>query len=361
MKFSLFLGFVMVCILAVTSGHTFDSRLDEDWENWKSQHEKQYTEDEENYKRMVWEDNMRYIEQHNLEYSMGKHTFTVGMNEYGDLTTEEFNEIMNGFFQAEADNSTEEHVDEGDDFNEDVDDLESNEIEEGDDDLKLRVVDWRKKGLVTQVKSQGPCGSCWAFSATGAIEGQWAKVCGRLISLSEQNLLDCDTTSHGCRGGYKKLAFQYVRRNGIESEKTYPYTAQQGSCKFQKSNIVAKVARYRNIPRGERCLARASRKIGPIAVSLNARPKTFHFYKQGVYADPSCTQRRGHAVLLVGYGRERGMNYWLVKNSWGTEWGEEGYIKIAKDKGNLCGIANYAVYPTVKRRMCKIAVSSDSA
>ncbi|XP_059494518.1 cathepsin M-like [Stegostoma tigrinum] len=156
----------------------------------------------------------------------------------------------------------------------------------------------------------GPCGSCWAFSMTGAIEGQWAK---------------------------------------------------QGSCKFQKSNIVAKVARYRNIQRGERCLARASRRIGPIAVSLNARPKTFHFYKQGVYADPSCTQRRGHAVLLVGYGRERRMNYWLVKNSWGTEWGGEGYIKIAKDKGNLCGIANYAVYPTVKRRMCKIAVSSDSA
>ncbi|XP_059499486.1 procathepsin L-like, partial [Stegostoma tigrinum] len=256
-------------------------------------------------------------------------------------TTEEFNEIMNGFFHAEADNSTEEDVDEGDDFNEDVDDLESNEIEEGDDDLKLRAVDWRKRGLVTQMKSQvGPCGSCWAFSMTGAIEGQWAKVCGRLISLSEQNLLDCDTTSHGCRGEYQKS---------------------QGSCKFQKNNIVAKVARYRNIQRGERCLARASRRIGPIAVSLNARPKTFHFYKQGVYADPSCTQRRGHAVLLVGYGRERRMNYWLVKNSWGTEWGEEGYIKIAKDKGNLCGIANYAVYPTVKRRMCKIAVSSESA
>ncbi|XP_048470126.1 procathepsin L-like [Rhincodon typus] len=310
---------------------------------------------------MVREDNMRYIEQHNLEHLMGKHTFTVGMNRYGDLTTEEFNELMNGFFQAEADNSTEEDVDEGDDFDEDVDDLESDEIEEGDDDLKFGAVDWRKWGLVTQVKSQGACGSCWAFSVTGAIEGQWAKVCRRLVSLSEQNLLDCDRRNHGCSGGNKKLAFRYVRRKGIESENTYPYTAQQGPCKFQKKNTAAIIGRYRNVQRGEHYLAWALRKIGPIAVSLNAHLKSFHLYKKGVYADSRCTQRRGHAVLLVGYGRENGMNYWLVKNSWGTEWGEEGYIKIAKNKGNLCGIANHAVYPTVKRRMCKITVSSDSA
>ncbi|XP_072449859.1 procathepsin L-like [Chiloscyllium punctatum] len=360
MKFSLFLGCVPVSILVVASGHTFNSTLDEDWKSWKSRYEKQYTQDEESYRKMVWEDNMRYIKQHNLEHSMGKHTFTVGMNQYGDLTTEEFNELMNGFFQDAADNSTEEDDDEGDGYDEDVDDLESNEIDASDDVMKYRQVDWRKKGLVTPVKSQGSCGSCWAFSVTGAIEGQWAKICKRLVSLSEQNLLDCDKSNYGCNGGFKTRAFKYVKRNGIQSEKAYPYKAKQSRCKFRKDKIAARIKNYKQVKRSERYLAMDLRRRGPIAVSLNAHPRSFHLYKQGVYSDPECTQRRGHAVLVVGFGRENGINYWLVKNSWGTRWGEKGYIKIAKDRGNLCGIANYGVYPIVTRRMCKTLASSNS-
>ncbi|XP_060702594.1 procathepsin L-like [Hemiscyllium ocellatum] len=358
MKFCLFLGCVAVSILAVASGHTFNSTLDEDWKSWKSHYEKQYTQDEESYRRMVWEDNMRYIRQHNLEHSMGKHTFTVGMNQYGDLTTEEFNELMNGFFQDEADNSTEEDDDKGDGYDEDVDDLESDEFEESDDVMKHAIIDWRQRGLVTPVKNQGPCGSCWAFSVTGAIEGQWAKICKRLVSLSEQNLLDCDRRNYGCNGGYKIYAFQYVIKNGIQSEKAYPY--KQNRCKFRKDKIAARIKAIKKVRRGEQNLAKVLKNRGPIAVSLNSHPRSFHLYKQGVYSDPKCTQRRGHAVLVVGFGREDGMNYWLVKNSWGTRWGEKGFIKIAKDRGNLCGIANYAVYPKVTRRMCKTLASSNS-
>ncbi|XP_059494450.1 procathepsin L-like [Stegostoma tigrinum] len=343
MKLSLFLGCVVMSILAGASGHTFNSTLDEDWRNWKLEYEKQYTEDEETYRRMVWEDNMRYIEQHNLEHSMGKHTFTVGMNQFGDLTNEEFNELMNGFLQVEVDNSTEEEVDEEDDTEDDDEDFEEN-----DEELRGATVDWRRRGLVTPVKNQGRCGSCWAFSATGAIEGQWAKKHKKLISLSEQNLVDCDRRSRGCRGGWMTSAFRCVMRNkGINSAATYPYTARRGRCRFQRNKVAARIKGYKRVRRRERALARAAKRVGPIAVAIHAGRRSFHLYRRGVYYDRRCSQRLNHAVLLVGFGRERGMNYWLVKNSWGRSWGDRGYIKMAKDRRNNCGIANYAVYPSV--------------
>ncbi|XP_041061014.1 procathepsin L-like isoform X2 [Carcharodon carcharias] len=362
MKLSLFLACVLVSTLVVASGHIFDSRLDEDWKNWKSQHEKHYAEDEETHRRMIWEDNMRYIEQHNLEHSMGKHTFTVGMNQFGDLSTKEFNELMNGFLPVEADNSTED-FDEGDELIEDVGDNEFDEDTESDDDLRSATVDWRSKGYVTPVKNQGQCGSCWAFSAVGAIEGQWFKICKRLTPLSEQNLVDCDwgNGNFGCRGGWMSNAFRYViRRRGIESERTYPYTARRGRCKFQRRNIAARIQRYRFVRRNERYLAKAVQMIGPISVAIDAGQRSFQLYRNGVYYDRRCRRQPNHAVLVVGFGRESGRNYWLVKNSWGTSWGDQGYIKMAKDSGNICGIASYAVYPLLQRSQCQIKASLNS-
>uniref|UniRef100_UPI00398EC790 digestive cysteine proteinase 2-like isoform X1 n=2 Tax=Pristiophorus japonicus TaxID=55135 RepID=UPI00398EC790 len=339
MKFSLFLGCVVLSILAAASGHTFDSTLDEDWKNWKSQHEKQYTEEEETYRRLVWEDSMRYIEQHNLEHSMGKHTFTVGMNQFGDLTTEEFNKLMNGFLPAEADNSTEVAVEE------DNEDDESNDVEMD------AIVDWRTKGYVTPVKNQGQCGSCWAFSANGALEGQWYKTKGQLVHLSEQNLVDCsrDYNNEGCNGGWMDQAYRYVlRNNGVNSAATYPYTGRDESCKFQSNEFVATISGYRYIVRNEFDLKRAVETVGPIAVAIDAGQQSFQYYKTGVYYEQNCEKWRvNHAVLVVGYGTEGGLNYWIVKNSWGTGWGDQGYIKMAKDKENNCGIANYAIYPIV--------------
>ncbi|XP_059494519.1 procathepsin L-like [Stegostoma tigrinum] len=324
MKFSLFLGCGLVSILAVAS------TLDEGWKNWKSQHEKQYTEDEETYRRMVWENNMRYIEQHNLEYSMGKHTFTVGMNQFGDLTNEEFNELVSGMVQIDADNLTAPEVNERD------------EINEGE------AVDWRKKGLVTPVKNQQQCRASWAFSALGAAEGQWAKAYGRLVSLSEQSLIDCDKGNGGCRGGLLARAFRYlIRRRGINSAEAYPYTGQVGFCRHHRTKIVARIIDYRRVREGEINLAKAVRDVGPISVVIYSGLKTFQFYEQGVYYDQDCKHPANHAVLTVGFGTENGMNYWLVKNSWGTSWGEKGYIRMSKDKGNNCGIASYMFYPIV--------------
>ncbi|XP_032903207.1 cathepsin L1-like [Amblyraja radiata] len=339
MKFPLFLGLVVGSILAVASDDKLNSNLDEEWENWKLQYSRQYAEGEETNRRMIWESALSYIEQHNREYAMGKHTFTVKMNQFGDLTNEEFNKQMNGFVMNEAENSTEE-IEEHDG----LDDDDDNEIS-----LKLpRSINWTQMGAVTPVKNQGACGSCWAFSATGALEGQLGKR-RHLISLSEQNLLDCDRRSHGCRGGLMGYAYEWMKRaGGINSEQTYPYTARQGACRFRTDKIVARIRAYRSPGRCERCLARAVVKIGPIAVAIDASRRSFQYYKEGVYYDRNCNRRNvNHAVLVVGYGRLRGRNFWLVKNSWGLGWGDNGYIKMKKDRRNHCGILNYMVYPVM--------------
>ncbi|XP_010017509.1 PREDICTED: cathepsin K [Nestor notabilis] len=159
------------------------------------------------------------------------------------------------------------------------------------------AVDWRRKGYVTPVKNQGQCGSCWAFSSVGALEGQLKRRTGKLLSLSPQNLVDCVANNDGCGGGYMTNAFEYVRQNrGIDSEDAYPY-------------------------------------IGP-------------GWGLGVYYDESCNaQNINHAVLAVGYGTQKGTKHWIIKNSWGEEWGNKGYVLLARNMNNACGIANLASFP----------------
>uniref|UniRef100_UPI00398F27A1 cathepsin L2-like n=1 Tax=Pristiophorus japonicus TaxID=55135 RepID=UPI00398F27A1 len=334
MKFPLFVGCVVVCILAAASVSTFDPTLDEDWISWKSQHEKQYTEEEEAYRRMVWEDTMRYIEQHNLEHSMGKHTFTVGLNQFADLTTEEFNQRFKGFIEQEAEKST-------------------YKVFAAPENLEqLPAVDWRNKGYVTDVKNQGNCNSCWAFSATGTLEGQLFKKKGKLISLSEQNLIDCDKKSKACLGGHFKSALEYVHNNGISSEAYYPYTAQvtlKLLINARLSNVIlSPIARILVIPsNSEDELAKAVALVGPISVAVDANHKSFKNYKKGIYYEPNCTNNVNHAMLVVGYGIRGGEKYWIVKNSYGPKWGIDGYILMAKDRNNNCAIAKYAMYAEI--------------
>ncbi|XP_033927014.1 cathepsin K isoform X2 [Melopsittacus undulatus] len=309
-----------------------EQELDAHWDLWKRTHRKQYNgKEEEAARRQIWERNLKYINTHNLEHALGVHSFELAMNHLGDMTSEEVVRTMTGLK------------------------LPHNRPH-GNETLYVpdwtertpAAVDWRRKGYVTPVKNQGQCGSCWAFSAVGALEGQLKRRTGNLLALSPQNLVDCVATNDGCGGGYMTNAFEYVRHNrGIDSEDAYPYIGQDQSCMYSPTGKAAKCRGYREIPVGnERALKRAVARIGPIAVGIDASLPSFQFYSRGVYYDQSCNgQNINHAVLAVGYGTQKGTKHWIIKNSWGEEWGNKGYVLLARNRDNACGIANLASFP----------------
>lgn len=211
--------------------------------------------------------------------------------------------------------------------------------------------DWRKENAVTSVKNQGNCGSCWAFSTTGSIEGIVAIKNGELFNISEQQLVDCsnDYGNNGCEGGLMDNGFKYVIDNGLCSEKEYPYEAVDGNCKECKS--IVEIKNYHDIESNEKVLKRAVAQQ-PVSVAIQANLSSFRFYSNGVYSDPMCGNGLDHGVLIVGYGYDLMLNkeYWIVKNSWGEDWGENGYIRIERNSnkdGGMCGITLQASIPEI--------------
>uniref|UniRef100_A0A8B9FT35 Pro-cathepsin H n=3 Tax=Psittaciformes TaxID=9223 RepID=A0A8B9FT35_9PSIT len=212
-------------------------------------------------------------------------------------------------------------------------------------------IDWRKKGnFVTPVKNQGPCGSCWTFSTTGCLESAIAIATGKLLSLAEQQLVDCAQAfnNHGCSGGLPSQAFEYILYNkGLMGEDTYPYRAENGTCKFQPEKAIAFVKDVINITQyDEDGMVEAVGKHNPVSFAFEVTSNFMH-YRKGVYSNPRCEHtpdKVNHAVLAVGYGEENGTPYWIVKNSWGPLWGMEGYFLIERGK-NMCGLAACASYP----------------
>lgn len=320
------LGFVGVALAS--------DELNAHWANFKRIHQKLYSSEEDSHRRAIFEANVAKVVKHNIEADMGLHKYRLGVNAFADQTNTEFRSRRNGFGVAVRQQNG--HVADFHDYRKAL----------------PATVDWRSKGYVTPVKNQEQCGSCWAFAAVASLEGQHFKKTGKLVSLSEQQLVDCSgsTGNMGCEGGLPDNAYLYIKQNGgIDTEASYPYTAQDGTCHFKKANVGATVAGYTDIQQGsESALQKAVASVGPISVGIDASNESFQLYSGGVYDEQSCsTTQLDHGVTIVGYGSENGQDYWLVKNSWGAQWGEEGYIKMSRNANNQCGIATMASFPQV--------------
>lgn len=306
---------------------------DKEWIRFKDTYGKAYNSSMEELNRfLIFRENLELIIKHNEEYNKGNKSYYLGINERTDLTTREIIS-SNGFMQRQN------RLYDCSSF------LKPSNVEVPDE------MDWRTKGYVTKVKNQGQCGSCWSFSTTGSLEGQLYKKTGKLIPLSEQQLIDCSGSygNMGCQGGLMDPAFAYIKHaGGIMSETDYPYKARKGKCHdTDKSKFVGTVTGCKDITQGnESSLQVAVATVGPVSVAINAGD-TFRHYRGGVYDEPSChAAGLNHAVLVVGYGTKES-DYWTVKNSWGSSWGQQGYILMSRNKKNQCGIASKASYPLV--------------
>ncbi|KAL2636295.1 hypothetical protein R1flu_007774 [Riccia fluitans] len=300
------------------------------YDGWAAKHDRlRRSPGEKEMRYAIFRDNLEYIHEHN------KHAqdYLLGLNQFADLTNDEFKSLYVGTKFARR--------------------RERTSFTYADVTVVPKSIDWRWKGAVSEVKNQGKCGGCWAFSTSGAIEGINQIVTGSLMSLSEQELIDCDTKyEKGCDGGLMDNAFDYVADNGgLHTESAYPYRAVQGTCIRDTLNgPVVTIDDHADVTENNEYDLQKALSNQPISVAIEAGGHDFQFYANGVFTGP-CGTKLDHGVLAVGYGTDAGKDYWIVKNSWGPEWGESGFIKLERNidaKEGKCGIAMEASYPIKK-------------
>lgn len=305
--------------------------MSERHERWMSFHGRVYKDAVEKELRLeIFRQNARYIDSFNAN---GNRKYKLVVNRFADLSDEEFRAVYGGLSQKP---NHAVNIAGGSFKHNNASDLPSS-------------VDWRDLGAVTPVKDQGVCGCCWAFAAVAAMEGINQISTGKLIALSEQQLVDCDISGddQGCGGGLPYNAFKYVIGNGgLASESNYPYEQTDSTCKSADS--AASITNYEDVLANSESALLQAVASQPVSVRINGGDRGFRFYSTGVFED-ECPANLNHDVTIIGYGTESdGSDYWLIKNSWGTSWGENGYMKIARGiepPEGMCGLASHPSYP----------------
>jgi len=300
-----------------------------EWEKFVSSFEKSFIDEAEKLFRFsVFQRNFDFIHAYNRKSNGAR----LDVNAFADMTQKEFSSKFLGGIPTKAAYTAEAVI----------------------NATVPASVDWTTKGAVTPVKNQAQCGSCWAFSAVGAIEGAIFLAQNKLESLSEQQLVDCDKVDSGCSGGLMDNAFQYVEKNGLALESDYKYTGADGSCKSSKYSAApyTKISGFKDVAQKNEAALKTAVASQPVSVAIEADTQVFQFYSSGVLDDAAgCGTQLDHGVLAVGYGTESGKDFWKIKNSWGASWGMSGYILLARtdstSSAGMCGLASQPSYPTV--------------
>ena len=305
------------------------------WMKWKQEFNKTYSTVEEDEKRFV-----NFLENYEVVKRHTNKDYNLSLNHFSDLSRDEWLNRFNKFDTKDPSS-----------FTTRLAPIYSEEVLMN----SPSQLDWRNSQLnprgikaVNDIKNQQQCGSCWAFSTIASVEGAWALSGNSLISLSEQELVDCSAQegNQGCNGGLMDQGFQYIIDNGgVCSEAEYPYKAQDGKCLGCKS--VAHISSYFDIQPMNETAIFAAIQNGPVSIAIEADQESFQFYSGGVYTDPGCGINLDHGVNLVGYGSENGKDYWILRNSWGTTWGENGYMRILRGQ-NICGLSQTPSIPVAK-------------
>merc|ERR1712159_912237 len=338
-----------VLVAAAAAGPLGESEYSALWNQFKADFGKNYALSEEHDARYsTFKDNVDFITSHNARAE--EHGYTVAINQFADMTKTEYSAMLT--YKAEN--------------------KKPNPVVVFDESNLADSVDWTTKGAVTPVKNQGQCGSCWAFSTTGSTEGAYQIATGKLLSFSEQELVDCAGSygNQGCNGGLMDDGFKYLQAKGDELEASYSYTGKTGTCNTAKQSSAdgfkpGVVTGLKDVTSNDEAQMEAAVAKGPVSVAIEADQSGFQFYKSGVFSG-TCGDKLDHGVLVVGYGTDAGKDYWTVKNSWGTSWGLQGYIRLAKGsktnttgrallggggggKSGQCGLLKQPSYPVVSK------------